>query len=124
MSETGHPTLARIDSIKKKYLENFEDRDKAVVQAWEKTVRDLMVREKLSENPALVEIIRALIGNVKEMNELLLSADSTSLPDKDRNRILDKKRLYVDFIRLFDSTVIRTELASVEKSIDELAPAV
>ena len=62
-------------------------------------------------------ILDKLTEDLNGIDELLLTAQSDQLSDKQRDRILDKKTLYQWFTGFFKDT--ETEMKSLDKTIDE-----
>lgn len=116
-NEQGHPTLENLKELKAKFADPAWKEDIDVINSWEKEVKELIIREKLCENKALREIVKKFADDVTDMNTLLMNADSGTLSDEQRDRVLDRKKLYKDFIALFDPEEVRKSLEGVDKEV-------
>lgn len=75
-----------------------------------------MLVDSLKEHEGILMLTEKLKNDLGEMDEVLKTADSEKLPDKKRDRILDRKELYWWFISFFQDT--QEEMDSLEKQIE------
>lgn len=116
---SNNPLLEKISFLQTKFSDPAYQDDLEKINSWKKDAEDLILREELCENDTLQTILKKYSKEVEEMHESLMTGDSTVLPDSKRDRLMDKKRLYQDFILTFDVLTIRTSLESVDKEVSE-----
>ncbi len=117
--EKGHPLLEKIDLLRSKFKDPAYTDDLEKIQGWRKDAEELVAKEALCENDTLQQIIKGYEEEIEEMCESLMTGDSTVLKDYDRDRLMDKKRLYKKFVESFDLTNIRKSMESVDKEVSE-----
>lgn len=120
MEEFTHPTLDKILSLKAQLTTNAAyEEDVQKVTSWEADIRDLVARETMATS----EIIKTMVVRYQEEMTSFLGQlqthDSTQLPDSQRDRLLDRIKLYRSFIEQFDLKTIRVRIESVDKTVQE-----
>lgn len=115
----GHPTLEKLKELKDKFANPAYKEDIFQIEAWETEVKDLLVRDELADKPSIKLILKRFYDEIDEVNALLLNSDSKLLSDIQRDRVLDKKKFYKEFLSLFDSTMIAKSIEAVDKEVDE-----
>lgn len=118
-TEYTHPTLDKIASLKRKFKDPAYPDDLTRISSWESEVKNLVARESLAQDPALSDTIDGYQKDVAEWEEQIRTQDSETLPDKKRDRLLDKVAMYKDFIRQFALKDVREALASIDKMVDD-----
>lgn len=121
MAETTytHPTLDKIATLVKRFEDPAYASDVEQIRAWESTIKDLVAREELAQNPALEGVVEGYRKEVIDLEERIRTEDSTKLPDTQRDRLLDKVALYKGFLGRFDLKTIREEIAGIDNEVDE-----
>lgn len=109
--------LTRIQQLKARFTDPAFKQDAEQIQQWERDLKNLIAREKLLENESLIIIIKKLAQEISDMKELLNTADSNQLPDKDRDRVLDRKNLYLQFIALFDAKEVAKQIRDIDEEV-------
>lgn len=66
--------------------------DAQQLQAWQKQLEAIALREKLGENPIIKEIVDKLGKEILEMNRQLL--ENREIKEDERKRMMDKRNLY------------------------------
>lgn len=87
------------------------------LKAWRSSLERAMIKESLKEHAGVKMILDKLREDLVKMTEVLQKADSEILPDKKRDRLLDKKELYLWFLGFFAD--IDEETAEIEKKVVE-----
>lgn len=124
-NEQGHPLLEKVNTLQDKFKDPAYADDLEKIKSWKEALKDLIDREELFQNKKLQEILLKYKNDVVDMNTKILNNDSKTLGDYDRDRLLDKKKLYLEFIDTFNLDSIREALKSVDNEIsDELASLV
>lgn len=123
MEEKGHPTLEKIDQLISKFQDSsaYPD-DIETLKSMRSNTEDLLAREALTQNEAMRKTVKKYNEDIASFDKQLINEDSKTFPDSARDRILDKKKLYMDFVSQFDEVKIRDELLAVDKEVaDEFA---
>lgn len=123
-NNTSHPTLDKIKQLKEKFTNPAYNDDVVQIDAWESNLKDLLVRDDLAGKPSIMQILKRFSDEVADMNSLLLHADSKLLSDGERDRVLDKRKLYQDFLGLFNPEELSKAIQAVDKDIDEELQAI
>ena len=97
-------------------LHNLLPDDKAQIAVWRKTVQDAMLMDSLRKHEGIIMIIEKLTKDIEEINEILISQDSSELTDKRRDRQIDRRTLNYWFLSLF---IGDDEIVEVEKKVNE-----
>lgn len=92
-------------------VESFSLASKMFEQA-----RRLKLVESLKENDGIKFLLEHFGRDVIDVNNTLLSAGSDELTDRQRDRLIDKRTLILNFIRLFENNEQR--LKNLESKID------
>lgn len=114
-----HPLLEKIQSLRDRFKDPAFAEDVKQITEYENQARELISREELVSHPILQVLIQKLSTDIIKMDEALVSYDSEKLSDKQRDRLLDKKALYKEFLTFFDITSLREEIASVDNLIEK-----
>lgn len=109
--------LQRIDELKKKFADPAYPEDVETIKSWREKLIRAMLMDDLSKHEGIKMILKKYKEEIDEINELLLSADSTKLNDKERDRLLDKRYMYEDFVGLLESP--KKEMEMIEKEVTE-----
>lgn len=107
--------LSRIEKILAKLGDDpVSGSDEA--KAWRSEVKRSMLSDNLKEHDGIKMIVEKLTQDIEDINYLLINASSSKLPEAMRDRIIDKKKMYLDFLDLFPSD---TDIALVEQVVAE-----
>lgn len=117
--ENNNTTIEKIDLLISKFQDPAYPEDLDKIKSLKETMQDLLAREALCQNETLKTIIKKYAIDVETSNKKLLIEDSTLLPDAQRDRLLDKKNLYLNFISTFDLLEIQKSIQGVDKEVDE-----
>lgn len=83
--------------------------------------KHVSLMESLKDHDAIKFIVEHFSKQIRDINRALADVDSTELPDKARDRMIDRKRDLQAFLTLFDFT--GAESKSIEDALDyELEP--
>lgn len=105
--------LKKLEDIKNKFTDPV---DANLIGSWQDTAKRLIMLKAVKENVAMQEVLTNLRTNITEMETLLLGADSKTLSDFERDRIIDRKSLYANFVGIF--TNVETDLEKLEETLD------
>lgn len=86
------------------------------VESLEKAYQEAALRDHLASHEAMKPVKAQLRQDIREMAQLLLSADSTTLPAPQRDRVIDRKKLYEWFYGVIGGA--KEELRRVEAELD------
>lgn len=109
--------MNNIEQLKKKYADPAFESDKQQILDWDRDLKKAKMKAKLKDNDAMQIILKDLRDKIKEMEILLKETDSTELPDKERDRVIDRKKLYFWFLNIFETS--EATVKSIEESINE-----
>lgn len=104
--------LQKIEELKAKYNDPI---DAPQLTAWEKEATRLLLIEGVAGSDAVKYLTNQLRSEIETMDSFLLTMPSNDLPDILRDRMLDKKALYLRVISYFDVDTAKKEL---EKRLD------
>lgn len=85
----------------KKLVADFDDSDRELVNGLEKQLEEAVARDDLAKHVTIVAFRDYLESEMKMIDLLLLTKDVRDLPDRERQYLLDKKRLYERFNEAF-----------------------
>ncbi len=117
MKQEHQQTLDRIDKLIKKFAEPGCEEDLNIVFGWKDMFSDAVIVEDLSEHDGIKIVLREMKKEIGEINELLVSADSDMLPDRKRDRMIDRKDLYEKFIKVFEDSKYR--INKIKEEVEE-----
>jgi len=109
--------IKRIDDLIKKFANSDVEADKEVLNGWKKETQDLLILKKGEDLAVINEIKSRFRDNIREINELLLTADSGKLTDFRRDLLLEKKKMFVNFVDIFED--IKPRLDEMERQVAE-----
>lgn len=101
----------------KKFANSDVEADKEVLNGWKKETQDLLILKKGEDLAVINEIKSRFRDNIREINELLLTADSGKLTDFRRDLLLEKKKMFVNFVDIFED--IKPRLDEMERQVAE-----
>lgn len=109
--------LKKLDNLLSKYTDPTYSDDPESIRGWRKELQRAMIKKDLKKHEGILLIIEKLRVDLVEMDILLKTQSSEKLPDIKRDRLLDRKDLYIWFLGLFSN--IDKEIASIEKKVKE-----
>lgn len=109
--------LDQLQRLKDRFSEAGSDPDNlSQIDAWMKSAENALIIRHLAEHEGMKPILSALKSDVADMNTLLRNADSQTLNERQRDRVLDRRNLYESFIHYFDEA--QGTIQSVEEHIN------
>ena len=99
--------LKLITELRNKYTDPIDTPD---IEGWEKQVKRLLLVEAIADSEAITVLTTSLQSEVDSLDTQLLTSDSHSLSDYERDRVIDKKMLYLSVIDYFNVTDARKTL--------------
>jgi hypothetical protein len=109
------PVLEKITKLKTRLYGADQD-DLSQVDQWERDAKTALITDNLQEHEGIKIIIDQFISDIKDIDEVLTTAYSVELSDKDRDRLLDNKKFIQKFIDLFE--VARSTVTELEARVD------
>lgn len=95
--------LIKINKLKEKFANAAFETDVQQIDSWIPQAKRLLLIGSLQEHDGVKFLLEKLTGDVRSMDELLLTANSTQLSALERDRVLDRKAFYKQFINFFVS---------------------
>lgn len=108
--------LSKIERLKQKFAA-ADAANLATIAGWEEQVKQALIVADLGKHQAIRDFLAHLEEDIRDMRSLLESADSSQLPDKQRDRVLDRKALYERFANLFH--IAQSNLDATMKEIED-----
>lgn len=109
--------IDKIEKLEKKFADPNYNYESTMFKAWkEQATRDALILN-LREHEAVKWLIAALRKEVDEMNAVLSRSRSASLPDRERDRIMDRRDMYQWFLTFFDLADMSQK--ALEKQVDQ-----
>lgn len=90
--------------------------DQPQLQAWERQAQALLLSSSAAENEGVKRLIENLNDEIARIDDALLNADSEEISDRQRDRIIDQKKIYRRILSYFD---VEKEIEELEKQIDQ-----
>jgi hypothetical protein len=109
--------LEKLDQLRQKFDSPAYKDDPDTINAWDKEAKRAMLVGDLKSHEGIKMIVDKLANDIAEINVLLSTARSDKFSDATRDRVLDKKELYLWFLGLFPGAEKR--LREIEKMVDE-----
>jgi hypothetical protein len=106
----------KLAALRDKYANPAGHEVTEYVESLEKAYHSAAIRDHLASHEAMKPVRAQLARDIGDMGQLLLSADSKTLPDSERDRVLDRKKLYEWFLGLVGGS--KEELRQLEAEID------
>jgi hypothetical protein len=110
-------TLQKIEKLRAKFTGAGVNETDETFRQWEGDYKRAFLQSQLQENDAIKMIIEKYRKEISEMDYLLLNSDSTQLPDKERDRVIDRKKMREGFLALF--TEADSTLQAIKKTVEE-----
>ncbi len=99
-------TQEKLKKILDRHTEYRADFKQQLSKAEEK-LRDSIQIKEFGQNDIIKGIRKQYAKYIHEINEVLLHKEE--LPEVKRTRLLDKRRMYMDFIQIFSSAAVTIE---------------
>jgi hypothetical protein len=106
--------LDDIEKLERKFSDPAYLEDLETINAWKETVKRSLIADNLKQHEGIKMIIENLDKRIEEINTVLMNSYSEKISDKTRDRMLDEKKMYMDFLDLFPGD---DELKEVEEQV-------
>jgi hypothetical protein len=106
--------LKKIDNAKVKFLDPI---DQSRINSWESEAKRAFMVNSLKDHQGIKIILDNFVKDIAEIEDVLKSARSKDLSDNDRDKMIDRKELYKQFIKFFDDAEGKIE--RLEEEIDK-----
>lgn len=110
------PILAKIQQLRDKFL-NADISDHRMIDDWEARAKKALITNSLKKHEGILMIIEKIKEDIKDINDVLVTAKSNELSDSERNSLIDVKKFYKWFLQLFTDS--REVLESIDKEIED-----
>lgn len=108
--------LEKIEKLEKRFSDPAYPEDVEEIKSWKGEVRRAMLGDNLKEHDAIKEIINHFQKEIEEMDLVLIHSYSDKLSDKARDRLLDRKEMYQQFLDFFPQD---KDLEIIADKVDE-----
>lgn len=105
-------TQEKLKKVMDRHTEFRSDLKQQVTKA-EQRLREAMAVKDFAENDIIKKIRSLYAKHIREINEVLLYKEE--LPEAKRERLIDRRKMYLDFINMFSSADVTIE--SIDKWI-------
>lgn len=107
---------SKIQKLKNIFIKGRSSQDDiAEIESWEKSLQKIRLMEDLKKHAGIQMILQDWTSEIVKINYRLNSEKSDTLPDKERDKLLDKREMFNKFISYFSTT---NQLESLEKEVD------
>lgn len=96
-------------------------RDLQEIKAWEKDIHKYLFLSSLAGNAGIKILLDPMKARIEEIKQSLLESDSRTLPDCDRNRIIDERNMIRNFVDSIENAPKRLEEFH-DRILNELRP--
>lgn len=106
---------SKITKLKNIFVNHHAAADNiAEIESWEKTLQKIRLMDDLKQHAGIKMILIDLDLEVKKISNRIDSEKSNTLPDRERDGLIDKREIFNKFISYFSTA----NLESLEKEID------
>lgn len=93
-----------------------DPQDISVIDSWMSKAKELFLKKSLLDHDGIKYVLEIFEGEVKSIDDRLLNEDSTKMPDKERDRLLDRRALAQKYLDLF--LTLESDLETLEGQVD------
>lgn len=91
------------------------------LQNLEERLENVSARETITEHPIMTEFIQGLHNSLKGIDHRLSSEKSDTLTDRQRDGLIDLKKVYEYFVQVFSSP--SGEVERIQRSLEDIKKA-
>lgn len=106
-------TEQKLNELMSKHAEYRPDFQQTLSN-WEKKLKKAIAIKKFGDNDIIKELRKGLAKEIKEINQLLVW--KKDLTESQRNRLFDKREMYMQFLNKFRTADMTIE--DIDKAID------
>lgn len=110
--------LDRITEAKSKFIDPI---DQGIIGKWEVEAKRAFMVSSLKDHQGIKIILANFEKDIVEIEDLLKTARSKDLSDGDRDKLIDRKELYSQFIKFFYEA--EKSIETLEKQVEEAVPS-
>ncbi len=110
--------LNKIEEARAKFLDPI---DQKIIGSWEAEAKRAFMVNSLKDHKGIQIILENFGKDVAEIDELLKTAKSKDLNDIERDRLIDRKGLYLHFMKFFDEA--EKKIGRLEEEIENQVPS-
>lgn len=109
--------LDKIQALKDRFLKGrAEPSNITVIDSWMERAKQLFILKSLKDHDGIKYVLEIFETEVNRINDQLIKADSKTLPDGQRDRLMDRRDLAQKYLNLFNP--IDSELQALEEKVD------
>jgi hypothetical protein len=109
--------LDKILALRKRLIDKRGDEiDVNLVDSWYEEAKRLMLLKSLAEHDGVKYVVNIFTSEIDGINGRLSQENSETLPDKTRDRLIDKRNLAQRYLDLFVN--VDKDLDSLEEAVD------
>lgn len=110
--------LEKLTQLKNRFFERRgEPQDIGTIDSWISEAKKLFLLNSLKNHDGIKYVLEIFKSEVSKIDSLLSNSYSKDLPDRERDRLLDKRDLAKKYINLFDN--IEEKLDKLEELVDK-----
>ena len=110
--------LEKITKLLNFFKDNKGDtQDVGAIVSWEEQAKRLFLLKNLKEHDGIKYLLEIFEGEVAKINEVLKNSYSKDLPDKERDRLLDRREMAQKYLDLF--LPVEEGLEKLEETLDD-----
>lgn len=110
--------LEKIQELYKKFsIGRADPQDLGSIDGWLTEAKRLLLLKSLKEHAGVQYVCDVFESEIKKINTALLNHDSKVLPERERDRMLDKRDLAQKYLNLFID--IDKQLEKLENDVDK-----
>lgn len=108
--------LNKLSKLKAYLLGNKADQeDISLVESWEAEAKKLFLLHSLKSHEGVKYVLEMFNRDIESINNSLLFSSSKELPDRERDRLLDKREFAQKFVNLFK---VESEIERLEQNVE------
>ena len=105
--------LKKIEDAKGKFLDPI---DQGKINSWESEAKRAFMVNSLKDHKGIKIILDNFEKDIAEIEDVLKNARTKDLSDNDRDKMIDRKELYKQFIKFFSDAEVKIERLEEEIS--------
>jgi hypothetical protein len=110
--------LDKLQQLKDRFVGGRADaQDVVAIDGWITEAKRLLLLQSLAKHDGIKYVLQIFESEVEKINAMLLGSDSKSLPDRERDRLLDRRDLAQKYLDLFKP--VESDLEKLEEIVDK-----
>lgn len=109
--------IEKIQNLRNRFRDTRADpTDVSTIDGWLEEAKRLFLIKSLKDHDGVKYVLEIFEGEVQKINDALRKSYSKDLPDRERDRLLDRKDLAEKYLSLFKDT--DEQLERIEEAVD------